>query len=425
MINSQDLTDAAAEAAEVIISKFDYSWAYFCQFRFALAVYQRVLMQNVQIQAPSLEIGINDGSSATIAHFGKPKFTFGGDMPEQNTFESMGLYVDPNFDAYENVIGMDAHEIPFADGSFNTVVTNDMLSYGVNRDKIVREMVRVLAPGGTIFLSETTANLQKYPHLLAEVREVVPTVNTLEDPLSFYRETLGALGMTEISGRTFFDHRLCALVYGNLRRGEVSNPIDERKRGFYNESLRALASLFAADLAGDDLGQGWQVYITCKKPGVLRDLPTPKPVCLSCRAALTITLDTCACPNCGIKYRSEFGNAYVLSDYGKTYSPKSATASSRNTQDVRDYLANIEKGLGTGRTGSNVRILGFDKSTRYIIQSLSQRNVPVSAIYSENPLFVGHEVFGVPIRPRDQLGGKGEPIIKSFFYESDEAHNHP
>lgn len=93
--------DASAEAANLIISKFPYTWAYFCQFRFALAVFQRVLMRNIQIQAPSLEIGMNDGSSATIAHFGKPKFSYGADMPEENTYESMGLHVDPNFDVYE------------------------------------------------------------------------------------------------------------------------------------------------------------------------------------------------------------------------------------------------------------------------------------------------------------------------------------
>jgi ubiquinone/menaquinone biosynthesis C-methylase UbiE len=50
---------------------------------------------------------------------------------------------------------MDAHEIPFQNSSFNTVVTNDMLSYGLDRSKILKEMIRVLAPGGTLFLTET------------------------------------------------------------------------------------------------------------------------------------------------------------------------------------------------------------------------------------------------------------------------------
>src|SRR5262249_31910653 len=118
------------EATDLIISRFQHTWAYFCQFRFSLAVGQRCLMADIPLTAPSLEIGINDGSSATIAHFGKPKFTWGGDMPEASTFESMGLHIEPHFDKYEDVIGMDAHEIPFPNGSFNTIITNDMLSFG-------------------------------------------------------------------------------------------------------------------------------------------------------------------------------------------------------------------------------------------------------------------------------------------------------
>ena len=226
------------EAAELIISRFRHSWAYFCQLRFALAVCQRAFMRTIQLRAPSLEIGINDGSSATIAHFGKPKFTYGGDMPEESTYESMGLHLDPNFDVYENVVGMDAHEMPFPVCSFNTIVTNDMLSYGLDRAKILREMVRVLAPGGTIFLSETSGNIRRYPYLLEALRKYVPTVDTLDDPLAFYRGELEALSMVNVSGRTYFDHRLCAVTYASLFRGEVLNKIDEPKRGFYEESLR-------------------------------------------------------------------------------------------------------------------------------------------------------------------------------------------
>lgn len=408
--------DDAAEAANLIIFKFPYAWAYFCQFRFALAVFQRVLMRNIQIQAPSLEIGMNDGSSAAIAHFGKPKFSYGADMPEENTYESMGLHVDPNFDVYENVIGMDAHEIPFPDGSFNTIVTNDMLSYGVDREKILQEMVRVLAPGGTIFLSETTGNINKYPYLLAELRRVVPTVDTLDEPLSFYREKLSALGMVDIDGRTYFDHRLCAVIFSWLLRGEVNSPIDERKAGFYNEGLRALASILAAELAADDEGRGWQVCMSCRKPGDLRDLPIPMPICLKCGTPLTITLNDCVCARCGAQYRNELGNPYVLSDYRKSYSPKRGFSSSANMQLIEGHLADFEKRLLCLSTPpSSVSLLGFDKSTRFIIRSLAARNIPVSAIYSDNPLFIGREVLGIPIRSHEQARGLSEPMLASAF----------
>jgi SAM-dependent methyltransferase len=329
------------EAAEIIISRFRKSWAYSCQFRFALAVYQRVLMRHIPLHAPSLEIGINDGSSAIISHFGKPKFTYGGDMPEENTYESMGLHLDPNFDAYENVVGMDAHEIPFPDCSFNTVITNDLLSYGVERTKIICELVRVLAPGGTLFLSETTGNIKKYPYLLAEVRKVVPTCDMLDDAVAFYRTELEASGMVDITGRTYFDHRLCAMTFGALHRGEANNQIDDSKRGYYEESLRAQAAILADDLAATDDGQGWQVFVTCRKPGKLSERPTPKLVCLSCKATLMVTLNDCVCPQCGAHYRNELGNPYVLTDYTKTYSPKTEYAPSRNMQAVETLLGQL------------------------------------------------------------------------------------
>src|SRR5580658_423805 len=60
------------EAAELIISQFPGSWPYNCLFRFGLAVAQRALMREIALCSPSLEIGINDGSSAAIAQFGKP-----------------------------------------------------------------------------------------------------------------------------------------------------------------------------------------------------------------------------------------------------------------------------------------------------------------------------------------------------------------
>ena len=224
---------AVREAADLIISKYPDTWAYVCQFRFALAVGQRALMAGLPLTSPSLDIGINDGMSATIAHFGKPRFTWGGDMPEASTYESMGLHLEPQFDKYENVIGLDAHRIPFPDGSFNTVVTNDMLGYGVDRPGILREMVRVLAPGGTIFLSETAGVLgRQYPGLMNVLRTVVPTAKLLDKPVETYSDWLRSLGMEDIHGDTWIDHRLFALLYGFHCRGEIVLPITEASRAF-------------------------------------------------------------------------------------------------------------------------------------------------------------------------------------------------
>lgn len=382
---------AVEEAADLITSKFQHTWSYFCQFRFALAVGQRALMADIPLTAPSLEIGINDGSSATITQYGKPKFTWGGDMPEANTYESMGLYVEPQFDKYENVIGMDAHAIPFADASFNTVITNDMLGYDVDRERIVSEMVRVLAPGGTLFFTESGSGIEHYPHLMDQLRRFVPTVDVLKDPVASYTAWLHGHGIVDIRGDTYLNHRLVALLNAWLFRGETLHPITDETRGFYEESLRALTNFLA-----EDAGEGWQVYMTCRKPGEIKSLPTPEPVCLKCRSPLTRSLDACGCPSCNTEYRSEWGNPYVLSDFTKVYSPKATTSPTTRTDFVRTALADLMPKLP-----ATVAIYGFDKSTRYVIRSLASRGIKVEAIYSDNPLFIGATICGVTIRPSD------------------------
>lgn len=46
---------------------------------------------------------------------------------------------------------VDAHEIPFPDGSFDAVIANHMLYHVSDRPRAIAEMRRVLAPGGRLF----------------------------------------------------------------------------------------------------------------------------------------------------------------------------------------------------------------------------------------------------------------------------------
>ena len=401
---------AVLEAAERIISMFPYSFVYRDKFCFGRVVALSALMHDIDLVAPSLDIGIKDGSCAAIAHFGKPKFSYGCDMPEESTYESMGLHIDPNYDVYENVLGIDAHNIPFPDGSFNTVVTNDMLNYGVDRSRILSEMTRVLAPGGTLFLSETTGNIKKYPFLLAELKKVVPSLDVVEDPVSFYTAELEKLGMTQIQTGTYFDPRLAAIVRETLHREGAPDKIDDDMRGVYAEGLRALAALLADELSmARDAGDGWQVFARGSKPGTLdQSLAIPKPICLLCKATLNITLEKCHCPTCNKEYRSELGTLFVLSDYAKSYSPKRVSTSRAPGTVTKDLInAHISK------IEQAVSIFGFDRTTRYMMKNFLSKGVSVSRIYTDNPLFEGHSVFGTPIVSYHEARSEKLPIIIS------------
>ena len=378
-------------------------------FRFAFGLCQRILMEAIDLAGSSLEIGINDGCSAAFAHFGKPKLTYGGDMPEGSTLESMGLYIEPRFDVYENVIGMDAHDIPFPDGSFNTVISNDMLSYGLDRRRILSEMVRVLAPGGRLFVTETTGQVKKYPYLLRRLRSKLPTFDVLDDAASFYRELLSDLGLTSISAGTYLDHNVCAAFLADVYTAPSPN---EETWGIHEDGLRGVAALVERDLRSADREEGWQVFATAVRP--VRESPQsePVPMCLRCGAPLDITLDTCRCTKCDAEFPMWFGNPFVLVDASRSYSPKGGAQVSMEPT-IRTLLNDLPEAI---RTGSRVALFGIDKSTRYLIRKLRAKAITIEWILSQDEASLGHNLLGTPITSLEQAQKLKMPIVLSGYY---------
>ena len=204
---------AVAEAAHLILQEFRHSSAYTYPMRFGLAIGQRVCFSSVPLDEPSLDIGVNDGSTATIIHYGKPRFTWGGDMPEESTYESMGLYISPEYDVYERLIGLDVSDaVPFPDGSFNTVTATEVFSYGIDRDRALAELSHVLAPGGTLAFSETAEDILRFPAIEQGLRQYVPSLNILGDSREYYTRTLGELGLVDIKVRLYFARPLAGLL---------------------------------------------------------------------------------------------------------------------------------------------------------------------------------------------------------------------
>lgn len=69
----------------------------------------------------------------------------------------------------------------------------------------------------------------------------------------------------------------------------------------------------------------------------------------------------------------------------------------------------------------SVNLFGFDKSTRFMIRFLESRNISVSTIYTNNPLFSDHEALGVPIRSREQMRDQTLPIVVGIFCPPEDA----
>jgi SAM-dependent methyltransferase len=113
-------------------------------------------MGSVPLVAPILDIGCGDGHFASIAY--DTPIDVGIDLNEHELAEAAAR---PG--VYRRTLRADATALPFEDGAFNTVVSNCVLEHIPDIDTALREIARVLAPGGTF---ATTLPSEHYPHYL-------------------------------------------------------------------------------------------------------------------------------------------------------------------------------------------------------------------------------------------------------------------
>src|SRR5208282_5134431 len=117
------------------------------------------------------------------------------------------------------------------------------------------------------------------------------------------------------------------------------------------------------------------------KPGELNQtLSVPAPICLSCRSDLRISLNECLCTNCGARYLTRFGDPYIISDYGKTYSPKASARDLTYDRQVKLPIGDLVQLL---KRDTEVGVCGFDRSTRYIIRYLGTQGIEVNRVYAD------------------------------------------
>ena len=69
----------------------------------------------------------------------------------------------------------DAMKLPFRDGSFDMVTMSDALHHLVDPDRGLREMARVLKPGGILLLQEMVSDgLTEAQQTIAELHRITP-----------------------------------------------------------------------------------------------------------------------------------------------------------------------------------------------------------------------------------------------------------
>jgi len=123
------------------------------------------LMGAVERSAPVLDIGCGDGHFAEIAY--SEALDVGLDVRPAELAEAA---TRPG--VYRAVVAGDATDLPFADGSVATVLSNCALEHIADLDRTLAEIARVLRPGGTFAAtlpSERFAEFLLVPTVLRRV----------------------------------------------------------------------------------------------------------------------------------------------------------------------------------------------------------------------------------------------------------------
>ncbi len=114
-------------------------------------------MSTVPLASPVLDIGCGDGHFASIAYQRLP-IDVGIDVMKRDLPEAAAR---PG--VYRVVMFASATDLPFDDASFNTVVSNCVIEHIPNNAAVLREISRVLRPGGVF---ATTLPSEHYPDFL-------------------------------------------------------------------------------------------------------------------------------------------------------------------------------------------------------------------------------------------------------------------
>lgn len=114
------------------------------------------LMSRVPLRHPILDIGCGDGHFASIAY--EEPIDVGMDVAWRDLREAAAR---PG--VYRQTAKASAPHLPFADGAFNTVVSNCVIEHIPDLDGTLGEIYRVLAPGG---IFATTLPSEYFPAYL-------------------------------------------------------------------------------------------------------------------------------------------------------------------------------------------------------------------------------------------------------------------
>lgn len=115
-----------------------------------------LIWSDQQIIPPSLDIGCGDATISRILFKGHQPIDIGIDLDKSAVKKAR----QSNF--YKKAMTVDAADMPFKAGSFQTVISNSTFEHIVNDAKAVAEVSRVLKPKGVFIFTVPSTRLQPY-----------------------------------------------------------------------------------------------------------------------------------------------------------------------------------------------------------------------------------------------------------------------
>ena len=155
--------------------------------------------------APILDMPVGTAYFTARVAEAHPGLVVGVDIAEGMVRESKKVAADRGLDNLVTVCA-DAHHLPFPDDSFGAVLCSNGLQVIPGLSPAVSELVRVLRPGGTIFVSVLLAPLGRL--LPSHQRESLPT---LVRPAEDIALEMGTAGIPFVNLRK---ERLAHLLWG-------------------------------------------------------------------------------------------------------------------------------------------------------------------------------------------------------------------
>lgn len=415
--------DEVRVAADFIRSKMTGHFVSYDPFRFCLEIFHRVLFKSMLITSPSLEIGIGDGFSSWFMHRGKPNIDYGSDMPFGATLESCGMYVPMKFDHFNRMVAMDMTSIPFPDQSFATIFSSHTMMYGQDLQSTFREIMRVLAPGGSCAFCVDVDTWYKHKTLLGWLTDQMPSAQFF--PKEHFLHLIEQEGAIEISYRTFFQSSLEAVLVGLSAAlpTEMKSALSEE---IYNDGSIArtiavisnvLTDIIENELALPDGPQdAFNVFVTFKKPGKLPlNLEVADPVCPACHNnVIDVSPIKKTCMGCNESYLVQAGVPIMINPNHLGYSPTQNRQISEMISSITDIIVN---NIAATMQADNFIVINdgsspvpFNTTTNILFAAMNYQSKSVSGIYDPQ-LIPGTTWRGITVLGTDELMDRSKNFL--------------